>query len=338
MSSSIRVAVVGAGYFGRFHAKHLAAHPGAVLSCVVDTDEQRARLASEGLGARPLRDHRALIGQVDAASVVVPTPEHFRVAHDLIEAGIHVLVEKPITDDVETAHTLSQLAKARGVVLQVGHVERFSATYSALADRVTQPLYIESFRVSPWKNRAGEVDVVLDLMIHDIDIIQGLVASPIASVHAVGTPVLNPTEDVANARIVFQSGCVANVTASRISYKTERRLRVFQPDSYIVADFANHRIDAYSLNGDPAVKGLAAIEYQSTEVQPQDSLASEIADFLECIASGRRPRVDGYAGYEALRVASLVTDSIDEHRRRLRQTTQMRFPPQFVDHLALKVH
>src|SRR5690606_12881105 len=270
----------------------------------------------------------------------VPTPEHFRIARDLIEGGVHVLIEKPITDDVATALSLAELAEARGVVLQVGHVERFSATYSALVDRVTCPLYIESFRVSPWKDRAGEVDVVLDLMIHDIDIIQGLAGSPIASVHAVGTPVLNPTEDVANARIVFQSGCVANVTASRISYKTERRLRVFQPDNYLVADFANNRIDAYSLKGDPATIGLAAIAYESTNVHPQDSLASEIADFLDCIRSGRRPRVDGYAGYEALRVASLVTESIDEHRRRLQQqAARMRFPPRRrLDPIAMKAH
>ncbi|MGH6814931.1 MAG: Gfo/Idh/MocA family protein, partial [Hyphomicrobiaceae bacterium] len=246
MSASVPVAVVGAGYFGRFHAKQYAANPKAKLVAVVDADEARARAVADEVGTEAIGDYRALAGRVAAASVVVPTPQHFEVARSLLEAGIHVLVEKPITDSVASADELARLAETRGRVLQVGHIERFSATYRALAKRVTRPLYIESHRVSPWKQRAGEVDVVLDLMIHDIDIIQGLAGSPVTAVHAVGTPVINPTADLANARIVFESGCVATVTASRISYKTERRMRVFQPNSYVIGDFGNNRLDSYT--------------------------------------------------------------------------------------------
>jgi predicted dehydrogenase len=316
MSDPIPVAVVGAGYFGRLHARQYAANPAAKLVAIVDIDEARARAAADEFGADPLDDHHKLAGRVAAASVVVPTARHFEVARDLIACGIHVLVEKPITDNVESARLLARLADRQRRVLQVGHIERFSGTYRMLAKEVTRPLYIESYRVSPWKQRAGEVDVVLDLMIHDIDIIQGLVGLPATAVHAVGTQVINPTADLANARIMFGSACVATVTASRISYKSERRIRIFQPNRYIIGDFANHRVDTYTLSGDPTTEGLAAITFESVEVPKEDSLASEIAEFLACVVSGRRPRVNGWDGCEALRVAKMVTDSMDEHRLR----------------------
>jgi predicted dehydrogenase len=316
MSGPIPVAVIGAGYFGRHHARQYAANPSAKLVAVVDVDEGKARAAADEFGAEPASDHRRLRGRVTAASVVVPTAQHFQVARDLIASGIHVLVEKPITDNLESARLLATLAERQQRVLQVGHVERFSSTYRMLAKEVTRPLYIESYRVSPWKQRAGEVDVVLDLMIHDIDIIQGLVGLPATGVHAVGTQVINPTADLANARIMFGSACVATVTASRISYKSERRVRIFEPKRYIVGDFANHRVDSYTVRGDPATEGFAAIKFDSIEVPREDSLANEIAEFLACVISGRRPRVNGWDGCEALRIAKMVIDSMDEHRVR----------------------
>jgi predicted dehydrogenase len=316
MSGPIPVAVVGAGYFGRLHARQYAANPAAKLVAVVDVDETSARAVADEFRAEPASDHHRLRGRVAAASVVVPTAQHFEVARDLIASGVHVLVEKPITDSLESARLLAALAERQRRVLQVGHVERFSGTYRMLAKEVTRPLYIESYRVSPWKQRAGEVDVVLDLMIHDIDIIQGLIGLPATWVHAVGTPVINPTADLANARIVFGSACVATVTASRISYKSERRIRIFQPDRYIVGDFANHRVDSYSVSGDPQTEGVAAIKLDSVDVPREDSLANEIAEFLACVISGRRPRVNGWDGCEALRIAKMVTDSMDEHRVR----------------------
>jgi predicted dehydrogenase len=316
MSGPIPVAVVGAGYFGRLHARQYAANPAAKLVAVVEVDEARARAVADEFGAEPASDHHRLRGRVAAASVVVPTAQHFEVARDLIASGIHVLVEKPITDSLESARLLVTLAERQRRVLQVGHVERFSGTYRMLAKEVARPLYIESYRVSPWKHRAGEVDVVLDLMIHDIDIIQGLVGLPATGVHAVGTQVINPTADLANARIMFGPACVATITASRISYKSERRIRIFQPNRYIVGDFANHRVDSYTLSGDPKTEGFAAIKFDSVEVPREDSLANEITEFLACIVSGRRPRVDGWDGCEALRIAKMVTDSMDEHRVR----------------------
>jgi predicted dehydrogenase len=315
MASPIRVAVVGAGYFGRFHAKQYAANPRAKLVAVVDTDGTRAREVAAEFGAEPAFDFRGLAGRVDAVSIAVPTQQHFEIASALIGAGVHVLVEKPITDSVASASALAKLAEERGRVLQVGHIERFSAAFRAVAKKITRPLYIESFRISPWRDRGTDVDVILELMIHDIDIIMGLVGSPVRSVDAVGAPVLSGTADLANARIIFESGCVANVTGSRVSYKTARGMRVFQPNSYLVCDFAEGRIVSASLKGDPAVEGPAAIATDVSLIPKEDSLANEIAEFLECVATGRKPTVDGRAGCEALRVASMINDSIAEHRR-----------------------
>jgi len=318
MASPIRVAVVGAGYFGRFHAKHYAAMPEANLVAVVDTDESQARAVAEEVGCDHLRDHMDLPGRVDAASIAVSTPAHFAIAKDLIEAGIHVLVEKPLTDSVESANALADLAEQHGRVLQVGHVERYSGAFRALENLVTQPLYIESYRIAPWRQRGAEVDVIFDLMIHDIDIVMGLVASPVVKVEAVGTPVLSGTSDLANARIVFESGCVANITASRVSYKTERRVRVFQPRQYVICDLAERRIFQYQLRGDPAVEGLAAIASDTYDIPEQDSLANEIRAFLDSVATGRKPTVDGRAGCEAVKVAQLINDSISDHFANLR--------------------
>lgn len=312
MAEQIRTAVVGTGYFGRFHANHYAKNPRANLVAVVDTDEARARVIAEEFGAEPASNLREIFGRVDAVSVAVPTPAHYAIAREAIEAGLHVLVEKPITDTVASANALTELAEARGIVLQVGHIERFSAAYRVLADVISNPLYFESYRIAPWKKRGVEVDVVLDLMIHDIDMIIGLVGSPVASVDAVGTPVLGRRIDLANARITFESGCVANVTASRVSYKTERRLRVFARNHYLSCNLGGRRISGYRLRGDPMVDGLAAIEAETYEIPEEDSLGNEIDAFLDCIVNGTKPLVDGRAGCEALRVASLINESIEE--------------------------
>lgn len=313
MADEITVAVVGTGYFGRFHAEHYARNPRAKLLTVVDTNDERARAVAAEFGAEPAIDYRGILGKVDAASIAVPTPLHYEIARDLIEAGIHVLVEKPIADSVESASALATLAEQRNVVLQVGHIERFSSAYRTLAKVIANPLYFESYRIAPWKNRGVEVDVILDLMIHDIDMITGLVDSPVSKVDAVGTPVLGRRIDVANARITFDSGCIANVTASRVSYKTERKMRVFGRNHYLSCDLGEGRIAGYRLRGDPAVMGLAAIESENYQIEKQDSLANEIDAFLDCVASGAKPLVDGRAGCEALRVASMINESIAEH-------------------------
>ena len=313
MAEQIRVAVVGAGYFGRFHADHYSRNPRAKLIAVVDTSEERARAVAAEFGAEPLFDYRDVVGRVDAVSVAVPTPLHYEIARALVDAGMHILVEKPITDSVENASALTDLAEQRKLVLQVGHIERFSSAYNTLAKVIAEPLYFESYRIAPWKNRGVEVDVILDLMIHDIDMIIGLVASPVVKVDAVGTPVLGQRIDVANARITFASGCVANVTASRVAYKTERKLRVFARNHYLSCDLGEGRIQGYRLRGDPMTEGLAAIAMETYEIPKQDSLGNEIEAFLDCIATGKKPLVDGRAGSEALRVAKMINESIEEH-------------------------
>jgi predicted dehydrogenase len=317
MADDTNVAVVGTGYFGRFHAEHYARNKRAQLVTVVDTNEERARAVAAEFGAEPAFDYRSIFGKVDAASVAVPTPLHYEIARDLIQSGIHVLVEKPIADSVESANALTSLAEQRKVVLQVGHIERFSSAYRTLAKVISKPLYFESYRISPWKNRGVEVDVILDLMIHDIDMIIGLVDSPVSKVDAVGTPVLGRRIDLANARINFESGCIANVTASRVSYKTERKMRVFGRNHYLSCDLGEGRIAGYRLRGDPAVMGLAAIESENYQIEEQDSLANEIDAFLDCITTGSKPLVDGRAGCEALRVASMINNSIEEHLKKV---------------------
>jgi predicted dehydrogenase len=317
MADEISVAVIGTGYFGRFHADHYARNKRARLLTVVDTNEDRARAVAAEFGAEPAFDYRSVLGKVDAVSVAVPTPEHYQIARDLLEAGIHVLVEKPIADTVERATLLADLAERRKVVLQVGHIERFSSAYRTLAKSIAKPLYFESYRISPWKNRGVEVDVILDLMIHDIDIIIGLVNSRVSNVDAVGTPVLGRSIDLANARINFESGCIANVTASRVSYKTERRMRVFARNHYLNCDLGEGKIFGYRLRGDPMTQGLAAITTETQEIEKQDSLGNEIDAFLDCVITGAKPLVDGRAGCEALRVASMINESIETHLRQV---------------------
>ena len=312
MAERVRVAVVGSGYFGRFHANHYARNPRTELVAIVDTDGERAGAVAAEFGGEAASDYRSVIGKVDAASVAVPTPLHYQIARELIEAGIHVLVEKPITDSEESGRALTGLADARKTVLQVGHIERFSSAYRTLSKIIGEPLYFESYRIAPWKNRGVEVDVILDLMIHDIDMIIGLVASPVVQVDAVGTPVLGKRIDIGNARISFESGCIANVTASRVSYKTERRMRVFSRNQYLSCDLGEGRINGYRLQGDPTTQGLAAIATETYEIERQDSLANEIDAFVDCIVKGEKPLVDGRAGCEALRVASMINDSIEE--------------------------
>mgnify|MGYP000731255845 CR=1 FL=1 len=323
MQLPIRTGVVGLGYFGRFHAKHYAANTSADLVAVCDADPARANDIATEFGGTVETDYTTLPGKVDAVSITVPTSMHFDVARFFIENGVHVLVEKPITETVEEADALVALAEERGVVLQVGHIERFSAAFKALSEKVTRPLFIESRRISPWKPRATDVDVVLDLMIHDIDLVLGLVNSPVESLQALGAPVLNASEDIANARITFENGTVADITASRIAGKTDRQIRLFQLDNYLVCDFVDHRVTQFT-RGLPtdggegaATHGPNAIEMESWDIAKEDSLGNEIAEFIDCIATNRRPTVDGRVGREALHVATMITDSIRSHRARI---------------------
>jgi predicted dehydrogenase len=293
---NIRVGVVGLGYFGSFHVRHYAANPAAHLVAVVDADAPRAVATGIANGAQGLIDHRALIGKVDAVSVAAPTSLHYVIARDLIEAGIHVFVEKPVAANIVDAADLAARADKAGVTLQVGHIERFSPSFQALAERTRALRSISCIRHAPWKGRAADVDVVLDLMIHDIDLALALAKAPVISVSAAGTPVVSGENDVVGARLIFDNGVVANLSASRVAGETERSVTVNEAGRKLRADLSAHTL-TITPEGGPA---------ETQTFGPADNLAAEIASFLDCVATGAKPLVDGKAGLEALKVADMI--------------------------------
>lgn len=295
--------MVGAGYLGRFHAQKYAALPRSQLVAVVDPDAAARERLERELGVAALADHRDLLGKVEAVSVVTPTPLHHAVARDFLEAGAHVLVEKPITSTLEQARELVALATARGRVLQVGHLERFNPVIVGLQGLLAKPRYIESNRLAPFKPRGTDVSVVLDLMIHDIDLIQEIVASEITSIDAVGAPVFTDEIDIANARLRFADGCVADVTASRISMKAERKLRVFQADAYLSIDLQQKLLTLVRKGSASPAGEMPQVAIEERSFEQGDALRDEIESFLDAILAGRRPVVSGEDGLRALATA-----------------------------------
>jgi predicted dehydrogenase len=306
----VRAAVVGCGHFGRYHAEKYAALEGAELVAVVDCELERAQELGAMLGAPALADPGELAGRADAASVVVPTRAHFAVARRLLEAGLHVLLEKPIAASLAEADALIALADARGVVLQIGHLERFNAALLALADVLEAPLFIESHRLAPFKPRGTDVDVVLDLMIHDIDLIQQLVGRPLASIDAVGVPVLSAEDDIANARLRFEGGCVVNVTASRVSRKSERKMRLFQRNAYVSIDFQAGEATIARKGAGEMFPGVPDILLERRRFENNDPLSLEIEAFLAAIQGERSVAVSGTDGRRALDSALQITRAL----------------------------
>ena len=310
----LRTAVIGAGYLGRFHAEKYASLPQSKLVAVVDPRvDARDALAAQ-LGVRAVADHREILGEVDAVSIVTTTPHHFSIARDCLQAGVHVLVEKPITETVAEAEALIELAAKHARVLQVGHLERFNPAILAAESYLRGARFIECQRLAPFKERGTDVNVVLDLMIHDIDIVQSVVGEPIESIDAVGTPVFSGAVDIANARIRFVGGCVANVTASRVSLKSERKLRAFRDDSYVSIDLQQRiltRID--KREGKPSAAGLP-VDIQEQNFEQGDALRAEIDHFLDCILTARAPWVTGEDGRRALETAMRITALLTEGR------------------------
>ena len=308
--SALRTAVVGVGYLGNFHAQKYAALPDVELVGVVDSDPDRAAQIAAALGTTPHVDHRELIGRVDAVSVVVPTQFHHAVARDFLGAGVHVLIEKPITVTIAEADELIAIADEKRVVFQVGHLERFNPALVALEDVLSEPLFIESVRIAPFKPRGTDVNVVLDLMIHDIDIIQHIVGSPVERIDAIGAPVFTGEEDIANARILFENGCVANVTASRISLKSERKMRIFQRDAYITLDFQNRKVLVAKKGSGELFPGVPNVKVDERELGEADALKSEIESFIAAIREGRQPQVSGRDGRMALETALKINAAL----------------------------
>jgi predicted dehydrogenase len=309
----LRAAVVGVGYLGRFHALKYAAHPDVDLVAVVDRDADRCRAIATEVGAAAVADHRALAGRVDCVSVAVNTKYHREVARDLLEGGLDVLVEKPLTTTVAEGQELLELAVRNQRVLQVGHLERFNPAIRALEGLVTQPRFVECQRLAPFTERGTDVDVVLDVMIHDIDLLLSMVPSPLRAIEAVGVPVLTPSVDIANARLRFANGCIANVTASRVSIKRERKFRIFQGDAYFSIDFDQRQVRVCRRETEPG--GRPALTFEQLEVPEGDALATEIDAFIRAVRARETPQVTGWDGLRALEVAHVVRECVETEVR-----------------------
>jgi predicted dehydrogenase len=304
MPPPLRAAVIGAGYLGSFHAQKYAALDGARLVGVVDVDANRAREVAQRAGAPAYTDYREVLGEIDVASIVVPTEAHFEVARACLEAGVHILVEKPVTRTVEEANELVQLAARRGLVFQVGHLERFNPAILAVREQITRPLFIESDRLALFKPRGTDVNVVLDLMIHDIDLILSLTRSEITDVRSSGFKVLTDAVDIANARIEFADGCVADVNSSRVSQQSLRKLRIFQPDLYVSIDCGTFHVRTVRKEGPAASPdGMPRIVSSEQQFEKADPLLAEIRAFIDAVRAGREPPVSGEDGRRALEVA-----------------------------------
>ena len=300
----IRLGVIGLGHIGKNHARILSELDGIDFAAVFDADAERAREIAAACKTHAAESLEDFVGRVDAVTVATPTPTHFSIGRQLLEAGKHLLIEKPVTETTADAQALAQLAQARGLVLQVGHVERFNPALSALEQLLNRPRFIEAHRLSPYPNRSTEIGVVLDLMIHDLEIILHLVRSPVKHIDAVGVPVLSRGEDIANARIRFENGCVANVTASRISPEKMRKFRVFQEDAYLSLDYQAQSGEIYRKSGWQIVR-------ESVAVERGEPLARELQAFVECARAGSQPKVSGFEAAAALDLAVQITRLIE---------------------------
>lgn len=306
----LRLGVVGVGYLGRFHARIYANMPAVELVGVADIDSGRAQEVAEQHRCRAYRDAGDLLDHVDAVSIVVPTVNHAAVARPFLERGVHMLLEKPIAPTLAEAQELVELAERAGVIFQVGHLERFNAGIMELAGRVQQPRFLEVHRLGTFVDRATDVDVVTDLMIHDIDIVLSLVRSGIRNIAADGIPVITDQVDIANARIEFENGAVANVTASRVSNKKLRRIRVFGNEHYYGLDYIEQKLEIVRAAPDEAGGKWPKIVTESLAVTPHPPLDTELAHFVRSVQTGAPPLVNGRVGLEALRVALLVKERI----------------------------
>jgi predicted dehydrogenase len=304
----ISVGVVGVGYLGKFHAEKYAASEKAKLVAVVDIDEAKAREIADKYHTEALCDYRQLFGRVQCVSVAVPTRLHRDIAQEFLKQGIDVLVEKPLASNLAEGRDLVETAQIGNAILQVGHLERYNPAIRKLESIIKEPKFIECHRLAPFIERGTDVDVVLDLMIHDIDVIASLVRSPVQQVEAVGVPVLTDKPDIANARIKFANGCIANVTSSRVSIKRERKVRFFQPDAYISIDYDQRRAQIF-YKPPPGATWLD-IRGESIDIKDGDALADEIDSFLDCVRSRSLPLVSGAEGLRALEIASMISSQL----------------------------
>jgi predicted dehydrogenase len=341
--SPLRAAVIGAGHMGNYHAQKLVTLDGVELVAVVDADLLRARAIAAKTSGAAYADYRELLSGLDCAFIATPTEHHHRIARDCLNAGVHVLIEKPITNTVAQARELVALAEQRGLVVQVGHAERFNAAFTAAQSHLQTPRYIEAHRLSPFRGRSTDIDVVLDLMIHDIDLTLALVAArethaasspprenvsasspprenvsassppPVKELHAMGSRVLTDQVDIANARIAFANGCVATLTASRVSTKAMRKIRGFAPHLYVSVDCMNHSL-TLGRTGEPA-QGEAAIVVEDKQFDQKDSLLAQAQAFIDAVRGESAPRVSGADGVRALELALSIKEKVAQSMR-----------------------
>ncbi len=316
MMKNLRVGVVGVGYLGKFHAEKYSLMDGVDLVGVADVNLGRAEEVAKKLNTTAYPNHKDLFGKAEAVSIVVPTTAHFSIAKDFLKNNIDVLIEKPMTETTEEADELIRFSESKGLIIQVGHLERFNPAVIALQDIVKKPMFIESHRLSIYNDRSTDVSVVLDLMIHDIDIILNFVRSEIDSIRAAGIPVISKHVDIANARLEFKNGCVANVTASRISTKNERKIRLFQKNGYVSVDFANKGITVIQQDGDVEGGLIPGMDIKQFCFLKGDALEAELKSFVRAVVKREAPEVTGQMGRDALKIALSIMEQIRATSRR----------------------
>jgi predicted dehydrogenase len=308
----IRVGVVGVGYLGKFHAEKYSHMDAVELVGVVDTDLSKALKIAKQVNTKAFAHYDQLFGKVDAVSIAVPTPVHYDVGKAFLNHDVDILIEKPMTTSVDQADELIETAEAGGLILQVGHLERFNPAAVALEGIIKRPLFIEAHRLSVFKDRSTDVSVVLDLMIHDIDLILNFVQAEVKSIHAAGAPVICEHVDIANVRLEFDMGCVANVTASRISAKNERKIRIFQKDAYVSVDFASHDITVISQKEEASSPLIPGMDIKQLSFSKADALEQELSAFIAAVSSRQAPQVTGRAGRKALAIALEIMKQIEQ--------------------------
>lgn len=313
----LRVGVIGVGYLGNFHAEKYANMDKVDLVGVADTDVLKAESIAAKYHTKAYPDYQDLFGKVDAVSIVVPTPFHFTVAKAFLKNDVDVLIEKPMTTTLEEADALIQFSESKGLIIQVGHLERFNPAVVALQDIVNKPMFIESHRLSVYKDRSTDVSVVLDLMIHDIDIILNFVRSDVSEIRAAGVSVISDHVDIANARLEFSSGCIANVTASRISTKNERKIRLFQKDAYVSVDFTRQEITVVEQNSASDRGLIPGMEIKQLSFKKGDALEDELKSFVKAVQKREKPEVTGQMGRDALKIALSIMEQIKNANSRL---------------------
>ena len=308
--------VLGVGYFGQFHAEKYAQQEGVELVGVVDVDPSRARAIAKRYQTQPFFQHTDLFNKVQAVSIAVPSPLHYSMTKDFFLQGIDVLLEKPISNTLEEADELIGLAESKGRILQVGHLERFNGALSGLEEKVQNPLFIESHRLGPFTGRGAEVDIVLDLMVHDIDILLSLLNTEVKQFQAVGIPLLTPYLDIANARIEFEDGCIASLTASRVSKEKIRKTRIFQSNGILSIDYLSQKLSLSQTRGPLGKERIPEMVTEEIPVQKTDPLEAEIRSFLQSVRNRKKPRVSGVDGKRALELALQIIQKIDAQNKK----------------------